>query len=65
MEGLDWNSFLRRKQIVLNETCDSLREVQRQTAEIDLGLEDLAEDLEEYKSEAAGVKNELLKETVT
>jgi len=48
----------------LNETCDTLREVRQQTAEIDIGLENLAEDLENDKKEAAAVKSELLKETV-
>ena len=53
-----------RKQIVLNETCDTLREVQQQTAEIDIGLENLAEDLENDKQEAAAVKSDLLNDKV-
>ena len=49
---------------MLNETCDTLRDVQRQTAEIDLGVENLAEDLAKDKEEAAAIRSELMKETV-
>nr|CAB3264109.1 myosin-2 heavy chain, non muscle [Phallusia mammillata] len=47
------------KQIILNETRDALRDVKHQTKEIDIGHENLAEDMEVERREAAELLTDL------
>ena len=54
-----------RKQIQLNETRDIVRDVKRQTNEIDIGIDNLNEDMEEERKIASQQNRELDKETVS
>ena len=58
-------SLIFRKQITLNETRDIVRDVKRQTNEIDIGIENLNEDMDEERKIATQQNRELDKETVS